>query len=76
MYGVQLCVYAVQFGDFATENHKSQIRHLPFHKKKSQINHWTFISAYMCDRGPSLGFLGPNLIVSSNLVSVRSGRVG
>ena len=27
-------------------------------------------------RGPSLGFLGPNSMVSSNLTSVRSGRVG
>ena len=27
-----------------------------------------------CVRGPSLGFQGPNSMVSSNLVSVRSGR--
>ena len=47
-----------------------------FTKKKSQINHCTFISAQSGARGPSLGFLGPNSMVSSNLASVRSGRTG
>ena len=45
-------------------------------QKKSQINHWTSNSAYGSAPGPSLGFLGPNSMVSSNLVSVRSGRTG
>ena len=63
--------------EFPFENHKKKVKFaMSKVQKKSQINHWTFISAYMCDPGPSLGFLGPNLVVSSNLASVRSGRVG
>ena len=55
---------------------KTEIRHLPNLKKKTEINHWPPCSAHTGVRGPSLGFLGPNSMVSSNLPSVRSGRVG
>lgn len=36
--------------------------------------HWAFISTYGSAHGASLGSIGPNLIVSSNMVSGRSGR--
>ena len=44
--------------------------------KKSQINHRPPCAAQVSAPGPSLGTRGPNSMVSSNLPSVRSGRLG